>query len=135
MPTVDQLVFSNSLLAGGDMTFATPDKNSFNPRNIIVSVYPRWALQSGQLLVNASSPLYHWLTQVSHPSITLQHLLKIGGPVNGVFRQILHLKASLIKCCRAIGIGLCLSSSFRSWTAATISLFWSNHLSFHQVCW
>ena len=66
------------------MTFATPDKNSFNPRNNIVSVYPRCALQSGQRLVNAPSPLYHWLTQVSHPSITLQHLLKIGGPVNGV---------------------------------------------------
>ena len=55
-----------------------------------------------------------------HPSITLQHLLKIGVPVNGIFRQSFHLKELLIKCCRAIGIGLCLSSSFRSWTVATI---------------
>ncbi len=69
-------------------------RNSSNALSTMVPLYPRSALQAGQVLVRASSPVYHPLMHTSHPSRTLQKFVAISGGVM-VSWQILHLKVSI----------------------------------------
>ena len=71
----------------------TPIKKSSRPLNWYVEAYPRGSLQCEHFLLKPSFPLYHLLTQASHPSRVEQHFVGITGGFIGVSWQILHVKA------------------------------------------
>ena len=67
--------------------------NSFNPRRIIVSLWPLCAQHIGQVLVAELAPEYHVSTHTWHPRMFWQHFIMIIGGLMEYW-QIWHLNAS-----------------------------------------